>query len=114
MSTQTFPSIQPDYGAAKQAQPKTRIIEFAGYSQRSQFGINNDPKQWNLNWTNRSATDANSIEDFLEARAGVEAFNWSPPDDTETYKWVCTTWTKIMPYSNLFNISATFVQVFEP
>ena len=115
MAATTFPSIEANYGASKQAQPNVRIAEFgSGYSQRSTFGINQDKKGWQLTWQNRSATDANTIEDFLEARAGVEAFNWSPPDESSTYQWICKAWTKTMPYSNLFNITATFEQVFEP
>lgn len=111
----TFPDIAPDYGASKAAQPSVRSIQFgSGYSQRATFGINQDPKVWDLSWQNRTTADANSIEDFLEARGGVESFNWSPPDETSTYKWVCQTWTKTMPYSSLFNITATFTQVFEP
>ena len=110
----TFPDISPNYGASKQAKPNVRIAQFgSGYSQRTIFGINNDKKIWDLSWRNRSAADANTIEDFLEARAGAESFDWSPPDDTETYKWICTSWTKTMPYSNLFDIQATFEQVFE-
>ena len=110
-----FPSIDANYGASKAANPKARITEFgSGYSQRAVFGINQDPKVWSLTWQNRSATDTNTIEDFLEARGGVESFDWSPPDETTTYKWICRSWTKDMPYSNLFNISATFEQVFEP
>ena len=111
----TFPDIEANYGASKQAQPNVRVAEFgSGYSQRATFGINQDKKVWQLQWQNRSATDTNTIEDFLEARAGVESFDWSPPDDTATYKWICKSWVKTMPYSNLFNITATFEQVFEP
>ena len=110
----TFPDIDADYGASKQAKPQVRSIQFgSGYSQRAQFGINQDPKVWTLQWDNRTATDANTIEDFLEARKGVESFAWTPPDDTTSYRWICQEWTKTMPYSNLFNISATFIQVFE-
>ena len=110
----TFPDISPDYGASKKAQPKVRIVEFgSGYSQRATFGINQDPKVWSLSWENRTATVTNTIEDFLEARKGVESFNWSPPDEATAYKWICQQWTKTMPYSNLFNITATFIQVFE-
>ena len=110
----TFPDISPDYGAAKQSNPKVREISFgSGYSQRAIFGIQQDPKVWTLSWNNRTATDSNSIEDFLEARGGVQSFTWSPPDETSSYKWICTDWTKDMPVANLFNISATFVQVFE-
>lgn len=111
----TFPNIDADYGAVKRSQPRVRSVEFgSGYSQRAVFGIQQDPKVWTLSWNNRTATDANSIEDFLEARAGQEAFQWSPPDETNTYNWICKTWQKTMPYSNLFNIDATFEQVFEP
>ena len=110
----TFPNIAPDFGAAKQAAPRVRRVEFgSGYSQRATFGINNDPKIWTLQWQFRNATDTNTIEDFLEARGGVQSFTWSPPDETSSYKWICSDWTKDMPVANLFNISATFVQVFE-
>ncbi len=110
----TFPNIAPDYGASKKAQPNVRSIQFgSGYSQRATFGINQDPKVWTLSWQNRNAADTNAIEDFLEDRGGVESFNWSPPDETNTYKWLCQDWTKTMPYPNLFNVAATFVQVFE-
>jgi|TARA_Y100000033_G_scaffold47523_1_gene53178 phage-related protein len=110
----TFPSLDPDFGAAKRAQPRVRVSQFgSGYSQRTVFGINQDPKVWTLTWENRSETDSNTIEDFLEARAGQEAFDWSPPDDSSTYKWICREWDKQLPYPNLFTITATFEQVFE-
>lgn len=110
----TFPDIKVDYGATKNANPRVRTIQFgSGYSQRTTFGLNQDPKVWSLSWENRTATDTNTIEDFLEARKGVESFSWTPPDDTNSYKWICKEWTKTMPYPNLFNITATFEQVFE-
>ena len=110
----TFPDINADYGASKKAEPNVRVAQFgSGYSQRSTFGINQDKKVWTLSWQNRTATDANAIEDFLEARAGVESYDWAPPDETNTYKWICKSWTKTMPYCNLFNIEATFEEVFE-
>ena len=111
----TFPStFEPDYGASKKAAPRVRRVQFgSGYSQRARFGINNDPKVWTLSWENRSSAQANDIEQFFEDRGGFESFSWSPPDETTTYKWICVEWQKTMPYSNLFNITATFQQVFE-
>lgn len=110
----TFPDVSPDYGASKRAQPNVRIAQFgSGYSQRTTFGLNQDPKTWSLTWNYLEATDANSIEDFLEARGGVEAFEWTPPDDTTEYKWICREWTKAMPVGLRFTITATFEQVFE-
>ncbi len=107
-------NFTPDYGATKKSKPRVRAVEFgSGYSQRLTFGINQDPKVWTLSFENRSSTEANNIETFLELRKGVESFNWSPPDDTDTYKWICREWQKTLPYSNLFTITATFEQVFE-
>ena len=109
----TFPSINPTYGSAKRSQPNVRIAQFgSGYSQRTTFGINQNPKQWELTF-NVSETDADTIEDFLDARAGVEAFEWTPIDDTTEYKWVCRQWEKSIPYLNRAVINATFEQVFE-
>lgn len=110
----TFPDVTPDFGASERAKPNVRIAQFgSGYSQRTTFGLNQDPKTWSLQWTNLEASDANSIEDFLEARGGVEAFDWSPPDETNTYKWICKEWSKTLPYATRFSITATFEQVFE-
>ena len=110
---ETF-NFTPDYGASKRSKPRVRTVEFgSGYSQRVTFGINQDPKVWTLSFENRTSTEADNIEDFLEARKGVESFNWSPPDDTDTYRWICREWQKTLPYSNLFTITATFEQVFE-
>ena len=115
MAATTFSYRQPDYGASKKAQPRVNSAQFgSGYSQRSTFGINNDLKTWDLTWENLTLAEANDIEDFLEARGGVQAFNWSPPDETNTYVWICKAWTKTLPYSNLFNIQATFEEVPEP
>lgn len=109
----TFPSINPTYGAAKRSQPNVRIAQFgSGYSQRTTFGINQNPKQWELSF-NVSETDADTIEDFLDARAGVEAFEWTPIDESTEYKWVCRQWEKSIPYLNRAVINATFEQVFE-
>lgn len=109
----TFPSINPTYGASKRSQPNVRIAQFgSGYSQRTTFGINQNPKQWELTF-NVSETDADTIEDFLDARAGVEAFEWTPLDDSTEYKWICRQWDKSIPYIGRAIITATFEQVFE-
>lgn len=103
----------PTYGASKRSQPKVRIAQFgSGYSQRTIFGLNQNPKVWNLTW-NVSETDADAIETFLDARGGQEKFEWTPLDDTTEYKWICPEWEKSIPYLNRATITATFVQVFE-
>ena len=112
----TFPSVTASYGAQKGSAPQIRAAQFNdGYSQRIKFGMNIDPKVWNLNWTNISETDSDTIETFLEARADDgDSFDWTPPDTSTAYKWICLRWNKTIPYSNRASISASFQQVFEP
>jgi len=110
----TFPSIAPTYGAQKSSQPAVRKVQFGdGYSQRLRFGLNQNPKSWNLTWE-VSEANADTIEDFLDARGGAESFDWTPPDTATSYKWICEQWTKTIPYLNRASITATFTQVFEP
>tara|TARA_Y100000361_G_scaffold30367_2_gene25202 strand:- start:782 stop:1123 length:342 start_codon:yes stop_codon:yes gene_type:complete len=110
----TFPDIAPNYGATKQSQPKVRNVQFGdGFSQRLRYGLNQDAKVWDLTWEHISEADSDTIEAFLEARGGAEDFDWSPPDETETYKWICQRWSKRLTASGLNSLSATFQQVFE-
>lgn len=110
----TFPSIAPTYGAQKSSQPAVRKVQFGdGYSQRLTFGLNQNPKSWSLTWE-VSEANADTIEDFLDARGGAESFDWIPPDTATSYKWICEQWTKTIPYLNRASITATFTQVFEP
>jgi len=112
----TFPDIAPNFRATKNSAPTNRIVKFGdGYEQVLRFGLNQNPKTWTLTWENLSETNADAIEAFLDARAADgDAFDWTPPDDTTAYKWRCDQWSKTLPYCNLFNISATFRQVYEP
>ncbi len=112
----TFPSIDPSYGAQKRSQPNVRTVQFGdGYQTRFSMGLNQNPKEWQLEFRNLTEADADTIETFLDARAADNAaFDWSPPDETDTYKWICSSWTKTLPYSNLATIQTTFTQVFEP
>jgi phage-related protein len=111
----TFPSVTPTYGAQKSSAPNFRIARFGdGYEQRTTFGLNQNPKQWELTW-NVSETDADTIETFLDARAADGApFEWTPLGESTEYKWVCEQWNKSIPYLNRATITATFRQVFEP
>ena len=45
----TFPDITPTYGLQKNSAPNVRIAQFgSGYSQRSTFGINQNPKVYSF------------------------------------------------------------------
>ena len=111
----TFPSYNPQYSATKRSQSNLRITQFGdGYQQRTTFGLNQDPKVWNLTF-NVDDEDADEIETFLEARGKDGAsFDWSPPDTTTTFKWICRSFNREMFEFQRNRITASFEQVFEP
>ena len=63
---------------------------------------------------NVSETDADTIETFLDARGGTESFDFTPPAEASSSKFICKSWTKSIPYNNRATIQATFREVFEP
>ena len=111
----TFPSITPTYGIQKSSAPSIRKVQFGdGYEQRLSFGLNQNPKTFNLTFE-VSETDADTIETFLDARADDNAaFDFTPPGEASSSKFVCEEWNKTIPYLNRATIQATFRQVFEP
>ena len=113
----TFPSITPTYGKQKTSQQNTRIVRFAdGYEHRVLFGLaeHQNPKIFNFTF-NVSETDADTIEAFLDARANdTTSFDFTPPGEASSSKFVCESWSKSIPYLNRATIQATFREVFEP
>lgn len=105
----------PEFGAAKAKKPTVKTIQFGdGYEQRQAYGLNTSPQAWSLNFANREETEADEIDDFLEARGGTESFDWTPPGDDDAIKVVCQEWNRSIEKHNRFSISAIFRQVFEP
>ena len=111
----TFPSITPTYGLQKRSSPVVRTVRFGdGYEQRTSLGLNQNPKVYNLTFE-VSETDADTIETFLDARAADNAsFDFTPPGESSSSKFVCEDWSKSIPYLNRASIQATFREVFEP
>jgi len=113
----TFPDIKPTYGQRKKSRPLTRTIRFAdGYEHRLLFGLaqHQNPKEFSFTF-DVSETDADTIETFLDARAVDSAsFDFTPPGEASSSKFVCESWSKSIPYNNRASIQATFREVFEP
>jgi phage-related protein len=111
----TFPSYKPTYSASKKSDPRITTVQFGdGYQKRVAFGLNQNPKEWSLSF-NVKDSDANIIEAFLDARAADAAnFDWTPPDSSTSYKWVCPSWTRELFDFQRSTINVTFKQVFEP
>ena len=122
----TFPSIAPKYGQQKRSAPKTRTVRFAdGFEHRILFGLaeHQNPKIFNFtfevsesdNFNNTGVSSADTIENFLDARANDSAsFTFTPPGEASSSQFVCEAWSKSIPYLNRATIQATFREVFEP
>ena len=111
----TFPSITPTYGVQKRSAPNMRSVRYGdGYESRFTMGLNQNPKTYNLTFE-VSETDADTIETFLDARAAdFASFDFTPPGESSSSKFVCETWSKSIPYLNRATIQATFIEKFEP
>ena len=111
----TFPSITPTYGVQKRSAPNVRTVRYGdGFESRFTMGLNQDPKTYNLTFQ-VSETDADTIETFLDARAAdFASFDFTPPGEGSSSKFVCEEWSKSIPYLNRATIQATFREVFEP
>ena len=106
----------PDYGFEREMNAKVTTIEFGdGYEQRRTHGINTVKSKWTLTFANRSITTIKTIKAFLEARKGLESFDFVAPDGV-TYK-VRTDGETICKVTdsdyNAQSLTTTFKQVFE-
>jgi len=102
-----------DWKSQLQRKPRVLMAQFGdGYSQRQADGLNANPKVFMLKFENRSNTEADNIEDFLTARGGWEAFDWTDPDG-DSGKFICRQWDRVREQYNLNTLSAIFEQVYE-
>lgn len=108
----TFTYI-PDFSANLTKRPRVRQVSFGdGYEQRSADGINTIRAVWSLSFNARTDAERDGILDFLEARGGVESFDWTPPTGAAG-KFVCREWNASLEAFGINNVNATFEQVFE-
>lgn len=111
MATFTY---TPSFEATESSKPRVRRFQAGdGYEQRITFGLHPDPKEWSLVFANRDDTERDQITSFLEARGGVESFDWTPPRGSAG-KYVCDEWQVTLSNCNNNQIRATFREVFEP
>lgn len=112
MAAYTF-TWAPDNGAECEYKPRILSGQFGdGYEQRVADGINHNPESHSLTWSAQTLAERNAIVDFLKARGGVEAFNWTPPAGVAgTY--VCKEWSASPTTAIAHRVTATFTQVFE-
>lgn len=112
MSTFTF---TPDFGARKNIKPRVNKVQFGdSYEQRVARGLNALPTMWTVTFSNRDATESAGIVSFFETAGGVNAFDWTPPNETTSRKFVCDDWDQVTVKANNYTITATFREVFDP
>jgi phage-related protein len=103
---------QPLIGATPSIEPKVLSVKFGdGYEQRLANGINNQPEEWNLNFSN-TAEVINEIYQFLKAKGAVDSFTWTPAGFSEITV-VCRSWSRPVLSRGVGSISARFEQVYE-
>lgn len=102
------------YDVSESHKPRVRKTQFGdGYEQRTRFGLNTDPEEWDLSFSERTAAERDEIRNFLAARGGVESFDWTPPWGSAG-KFVCEEWDVSASNCVSNTARATFRRVFEP
>lgn len=106
----TWPSTGSPSGTATF---RVRTAQFGdGYSQSVGDGINNKTQSWPLTFTGSKAK-MQAIVDFLDERAGWQAFFWTPPLGVQGY-YTCTSYSPSPVGGPVYTVTATFQQVFRP
>jgi phage-related protein len=101
-------------GTQLSMQPRVLEARFGdGYSQRTADGINTNPQIWSIVIDNREKAEGDAIQTFLEARAGHESFDWTPPDMAMA-KFICKQWSRAYPImEEVSSFNLIFEQIFE-
>jgi phage-related protein len=82
-----------------------------GIEQRVTRGQNQTGPEYNLRWVLRPI-EANTLDFFLEEQSkGGDWFRWTPPGGTGG-RFRCEKWTKQVTACNIWEIQATFKEVF--
>ena len=108
-------NISPDYNSTKQSSIVVREVQFGdGYKKVVSYGWNNDLKKYNFKFENKTTVEKNTIVDFLEARKGVDPFDFTPPDQSSSSKYLCKEWQETFVAANAHTITVVFEEVAIP
>ena len=113
---QTFsPPVNPSPDLGYTVEPRVLVAEFGdGYRQRAGDGLNTMRRRYeSLSWDNVSPAEADAITAFFAARAGVEAFFWTPPGSATTGKYRAIRWGRSRRTAQAYRVTATFEQEFD-
>lgn len=114
---QTFnPAYGPTYPYEESIDPRVKTAKFAdGYEQRTGDGINTMPGEIPLTWENLTQAEHDYIWTFFKDRGGIEAFQWTPPQESTPRKFkTLGAFKHAMNDKGVWTITATFKELFEP
>lgn len=104
----------PSIDSGKKVVFRTKRSSFGdGYTQRAGDGINTRLRKFSVTWNLLSLSEIESIESFLEAREGHEAFFWTPPRETTPRKYICEGYDRGYTGGIADSLTATFEEVFD-
>jgi phage-related protein len=105
-----FPDIDPSQSTAKRVRADIIETRFGnGRSQRlARYGGGYLEVEWDLLFAHRPIAEIAQIDEFLAARAGVEAFIWAPPANASGM-FVCASWLVTPTNASLASLRARFV-----
>ncbi|HEY6965907.1 MAG TPA: phage tail protein [Burkholderiales bacterium] len=104
-------TYSPDDSPDKDVEPRVLEAKYGdGYAQVVGDGINTLQSKWSVNFT-RDAATIDAIESFLETKAGVTSFTWTPPGGTEI-RVRCKKWRRSLIAFTWHRLQADFERVF--
>lgn len=103
---------RPDLGAQREVTPLVNVTQFGdGYELRTASQINVNKRRWTMTFTGNLAFIKPALL-FLEEHQGRIAFEFvDPMGDSGIY--VCRNWTSRQTKFGIYELNATFEEVFE-
>jgi phage-related protein len=108
-----LPDYTPTRPISKSVKPRQRTAKLPswGIEQRDTKGQNQTAPEWSVRWI-LAPNEANTLDTFLSAQAKTgEWFLWTPPDAAQG-RFRCDDWSKQLSSCNIYEVQATFRQVF--
>lgn len=107
------PPIAPTISSSAQFTALVLTADFGdGYEQTAAPGLNSVTGVYSVTWDLLSSANRDTIEAFLAAHLGAQAFQYTFPSESTARKFKCKTWTR---GSNgaLYTLKAEFREVFD-
>ncbi len=103
---------RPDLGATREVKPIVNVTQFGdGYELRTAAQLNVNKRSWSMTFTGNLVGVKPAVQ-FLEEHQGRIAFSFTDPwgDDG---KYVCRNWSSRQSKFGIYELTATFEEVFE-